>query len=98
MQVDLPIDAGTLFGLASFAIAVVAQSTMLKRNVEVITARIGKIEDEMAKITQLLIASESLTQRVGAIADRLRHIEDVAMTLHTTKHTTKQRAPRKAAG
>ena len=50
MQLDLPIDGGTLLGLASFAAAVIFQSAMLKRSVEVITTRMDKIEENMAKI------------------------------------------------
>ena len=83
MQLDLPIDGGTLLGLASFAAAVIFQSAMLKRSVEVITTRMDKIEENMAKITQLLISNEGLTQRITALTDRVRHIEEVAMTLHT---------------
>jgi uncharacterized protein YigA (DUF484 family) len=97
MQIDLPLDGGTLFGLASFAVAVVFQSAMLKRNVEIITTRISKIEDDMAKITQLLVSNEGLTQRLNALSDRMRHIEEVATNLHAT-NAAGRRAPRKAAG
>ena len=92
MQLDLPIDGGTWLGLASFAAAVIFQSAMLKRSVEVITTRMDKIEENMAKITQLLISNEGLTQRINALADRVRHIEEVAMTLHVA--ATNRQSPR----
>ena len=98
MQIELPLEGSTLFGLASFAIAVVFQSAMLKRNVEIITTRISKIEDDMAKITQLLISNEGLTQRLAALSDRVRHIEEVATNLHTQAAASGRRAPRKASG
>jgi len=82
MQVDLPLDGGTLLGLASFAVAVIFQSAMLKRNVEVITSRIAKIEDDMAKITQLLISNEGLTQRLTALGERVRHMEEITLSMH----------------
>ena len=96
MQLDLPIDGGTLLGLASFAAAVIFQSAMLKRSVEVITTRMDKIEENMAKITQLLISNEGLTQRINALADRVRHIEEVAMTLHVASTNRQSSRTRKA--
>jgi hypothetical protein len=84
MQIELPLDGGTLFGLASFAVAVIFQSAMLKRNVEIITSRIAKIEDDMSKITQLLISNEGLTQRLGALSERVRHMEEINTALHTS--------------
>lgn len=93
MQIELPLDGGTLLGLASFAVAVIFQSAMLKRNVEIITTRVRKIEDDMAKITQLLISNEGLTQRMNAMAERLRHVEEITTALHISQAQV-GRAPR----
>jgi uncharacterized protein YigA (DUF484 family) len=65
--------------LASFAVAVIFQTAMLKRNVEIITTRITKIEDDMSKITQLLISNEGLTQRVTALTERVHRMEDLTI-------------------
>ena len=85
MQIDIPFDGGTLVALVGFVGAVIFQSAMLKRNVEIITQRMTKIEDNMSKITELLISNEGLSQRVTALSERLRHTEDVATTMHVSQ-------------
>jgi uncharacterized protein YigA (DUF484 family) len=67
---------------------------MLKRNVEIITTRISKIEDDMAKITQLLISNEGLTQRLAALAERVRHMEEISMVLHANQNRSTARSTR----
>jgi len=82
MQIDLPLDGGSLIALIGFIGAVVFQSAVLKKSVEIVSNRIGKVEEELSKITALLISNEVLAQKLVALADRVGHIEDVSMALH----------------
>lgn len=93
MQIDLPLDGGSLIALIGFVGAVIFQSAVLKKSVDIVSSRLGRVEEEMSKITSLLISNEAISQKMAALSDRVNHIEDISMALHTSvkpvRRTTK---------
>lgn len=77
MQFEVPMAIGvdSVLTVVGFAGAVVYQSAMLRNSLKAVTERLIHVEQEMKKITQILVEQASQGVRLTALMERVATLE-----------------------
>lgn len=84
MQIDFPVTGEGIITAVGFVVAVVYQTGYLRRTLDAISSRLDKVDQELAKQTDILIGQESLRQRMDAMTDRVTRLEDMKFRQNRT--------------
>ncbi len=79
MQIDMSISLGHIITLVGVFITVITWGNNIKWQITAIETRLGRVEEDLKKITDLIITTGNLGNQLGHLETRLARLERIAL-------------------